>query len=722
MRFRKFLRFIGNIKVKTRVILLLLVTAYVSILFVTSTIFVIGKNTLNQQIEKELALSAENIMNSINKMIYERYGDLQFLIGNSILIDPHLNIEEKGLILKNSLIKLGWYDDLYLTNNQGTVVTATNKSSVGLSVAEQGWFKETQNDFVFVSDIISSPFNDKKTLLFASVVTDENNNILGTLFGEFSWKVIEDLLKHTVENSEVFLVARDGRIIAQKNPNISNLQTIDQIYEKVNYDDHIITTIKSSGYLGFNGNGWQLIVQMPKSIAYAPINTFSRLILVVTGFISILVLLIGNRFAKIFVKPIKKLIQGVKKIEEGYLEQKITIETNDEFGFLAKNFNHMSASLLEKTKNILAEKGKYAAILESNEAGIVLVDKNNKVIAVNKTFSKIFNYKGNPLGKQIHDLFSFLNNIEESPEMEKNVAKIEKIVETKDLISKLRIELGLGKPFFKIFNLFSQPVKTEENKLLGRLWVFNDITEERESERSKDEFTRVASHKLRTPLTALNWTLQLFESDSLGSLTKEQKNVLGQIDIHTGRLNDLVKVLLSAAEIEKNRLPVKLKAFNIYGAIKSAKESTLRSVLPKKNVTIKLPPESQKDINVKADEEKIKQVLSMIIKNSHTYCQEKRKNDIRIELKPNKTKNELIVSISDTGLGITEQDLPKVFDKFFRGEKAVLSDTEGTGLNLYLVKIIIESHKQRIWIESLEGLGTTVFFSLELAEKSKTPR
>lgn len=706
--------FFRKMKVKTKIITLLIFIAYFSVLLTSLVSYTVGRNIINERIQSELVFASQTILKDINNLVYDRYNDMQLLISDSVLSDSNSTTNELDQVLQSTLIRLGWYDNLYFTDTQGTIIASTNRIVVSESVAEQNWYKETQRSFIFVSDVLPSPFSNKSILIFANTVVDENNAPIGTVFAEFSMDLINDFLKETPPEFEIFLLNAQSSIIATKG-DITTTNQYSSSYprEIAKNSSYIVENIVSEGYLAFDGNGWEIVVQIPKSIAYDPLDRFAMLIWLTVVVISLEVMFVGNLAAKRFVRPILELTEGVSKMAEGDLHQKIEVDTEDEFGYLAKNFNSMSQSLTQKTNDLLTERGKYRSILESSNDGVVLFNTSNQVIAFNNRFTEIL--KIHPrMGDSAKDTFSFLERNQDPGSTEK-LSEIHNLIETKDFEKSMSVEVTLSNGGFKILSTYSKPVKSKEGTLLGRIWVFSDVTEEREAENSRNEFIQIASHKLRTPITAINWIVQMLTGDDDYELSEEVRSSLTDIALNADRLNSLTKILLNSAEIKHDTIVVHPKPISLSILVQEAHQKISRRFPDRNIVNIKVPsPEEMANLMVYIDEDKIEQVFSIILENACVYGKPKELNNIELTIQTNLEEKTIDVCVKDSGIGILADEKRKIFTKFFRGSNAKLKYTEGTGLSLFLARIILTSSGQKIWFNSIANQGSEFCFTLPL--------
>ncbi len=235
-----------------------------------------------------------------------------------------------------------------------------------------------------------------------------------------------------------------------------------------------------------------------------------------------------------------------------------------------------------------------------------------------------------------------------------------------------------------------------------------DITKQKQVERMKSEFIAITSHQLKTPLTGIKWTVELLESDKTGKLNKVQKELVEQIRGSSFKLLELVSDLLDVSHIETGRkFEIIKRKINFTEELENILQEE-GNLIKKQNIKIKLDKKLKKDLEIFADREKIKQAFQNIITNAIKYSRKGGKIEIGVSKEDEK---KTVFFVSDKGVGIPKNQQNRVFEKFFRGSN-VITETEGTGLGLYIVKAIIKGHGGEIWFESGRNKGTTFYFSI----------
>lgn len=231
--------------------------------------------------------------------------------------------------------------------------------------------------------------------------------------------------------------------------------------------------------------------------------------------------------------------------------------------------------------------------------------------------------------------------------------------------------------------------------------------------RMRSEFVSVASHQLRTPLSAIRWEIELILNKLSDGLSDKQKQKLETISELSHRMTRLVNDLLDVARIEQNRMILRKQSFDMAEAVREIIKEMVppdnaRHITVEENIADNLP-------KVLGDEEKIKLVLDNLISNAFKYTTSGGKIEVDLFQKD----NNLVCEIKDNGVGIPEEQLDRVFEKFFRSDNAIKYQTEGAGLGLYISKNILEQLDGKIWFQSIENVGSKFSFSLPI-ESRKT--
>jgi signal transduction histidine kinase len=236
------------------------------------------------------------------------------------------------------------------------------------------------------------------------------------------------------------------------------------------------------------------------------------------------------------------------------------------------------------------------------------------------------------------------------------------------------------------------------------------VTKLKEIDKMKDMFISMASHELRSPLAAIKGYVDLLETDKDLSLDKDSTRYLGNISLSVRRLDDLVEDVLEVSRIEGNHLPMEIKVFDPHPVISQSIEE-MRSQAMQKNLILNYKPVGL-PLQIRADEGRLKQVVINFISNAIKYT-EKGQVDVTTSIK----KDDFLITVADTGMGISSEDQSKLFQKFYRIKNEKTADIIGTGLGLWITSEIVKMMKGRITIESIEGVGSHFTVHIPLYKK-----
>jgi len=361
--------------------------------------------------------------------------------------------------------------------------------------------------------------------------------------------------------------------------------------------------------------------------------------------------------------------------------------------------NKKKISELEKAQAILSDKiallrrqnNNIQSILVSMVEGVVAVDKDTRITSINPSIENIFAVKISEVEGKL-----FLEAIRNNDLAE----VIGEVLESKKAVSK---ELNLAWPVQKVFQANATPI-FEGERIAGCLLVIHDVTEIRKLERVRSDFVANVSHELKTPLTSIKGFVETLLEGALED-KEESRNFLNIIQDHTDRLNNLINDLLELSHIESGEIALKFEKVDL----KSIFEKVIlgfRSQIRKKSIAIS--NELPSDLRMKADKARLEQVVINLIDNAIKF----NKNSGTIKIYSEDLGRKVKVFVEDSGQGIPEKDIPRIFERFYRVDKARSRELGGTGLGLSIVKHIIELHEGTVGVESTEGLGSKFFFIL----------
>lgn len=348
----------------------------------------------------------------------------------------------------------------------------------------------------------------------------------------------------------------------------------------------------------------------------------------------------------------------------------------------------------EARKGAINEKNKTMAIVENLTDGILLLNNKNIVEIISHPVVDFFRKdKKDIVGQDIRELLK--------GEDFKVLRGLLMGEENKDIKIVYRQEVSVGN---KVDLELTTVFLSKEGEVLV---IFHDITRDKLVERMKTEFVSIAAHQLRTPLSAIKWTLRMVLDGDVGKLKDEQKELLEKTYVSNERMIALINDLLNVSRIEEGRFLYRQEPGQLEDVVKIVIDGSQELLKMKKmKLTVDVPKEKLPSLNI--DKEKMGIAVQNLLENAVKYTPEGGSIHISLE----KTAGEIIFKIKDTGVGITDSDHERIFTKFFRGDNIIKMETEGSGLGLYTTKNIIEAHRGKIWFESKGGEGTTFYFSM----------
>lgn len=359
------------------------------------------------------------------------------------------------------------------------------------------------------------------------------------------------------------------------------------------------------------------------------------------------------------------------------------------------------------TKRVLEESLQDTARLEALFAsigeGIIATDETGTITRVNKTALDF-------LGLQEKDVLHkhFLNAIvavhDNGKQLDAFERPIVKAFQTGKSVSARIMYLQKGGTILPV-NLTVSPI-VFGGRPIGAIEVFRDLTDEIESDKLKSDFISIASHQLRTPLSAINMYSMMLRDGLAGDLTEEQLTYINTILTSVERMNVLIDTLLNITRIEAGGIKLKLRQVRLDKLTREMFTEFIPAAQAKRLSLTSEVPVSMK--SVQTDSLLVKEVCANLLSNAVKYTPEG--GSIHFTL--SETTNEIHWTVSDTGYGIPKNEQKNVFLKFFRAENIVGRDVSGTGLGLYLIKNIAEALGGDLWFDSKENAGSTFHFTL----------
>lgn len=423
---------------------------------------------------------------------------------------------------------------------------------------------------------------------------------------------------------------------------------------------------------------------------YNQLNNINQIFIIGTAISLFITVILGFFIARTITRPITDMRNQTVEMSKGNYTQRVKIYGNDEIGELALAFNNLSKRVQEAQANTESEKRRLDSVITHMSDGIIATDRRGRIRIVNDMAIKM-------LGMAKEDLIGYymLNVLKIEGDF-----SLEEIQENNDsILIDMNEEEGI------IARVNFRTIVQDTGFVNGYIAVLHDVTEQQQVERERREFVANVSHELRTPLTSMNSYIEALEegawkdenlAPSFLSVTREETERMIRL------VNDLLQ--LSKMDNETEQITKEIVDFNMFinkiinRHEMTAKDTTFVREIPNETIFTEIDPD------------KMTQVFDNVITNAMKYS----RGDKRVEfhVKQNALYNRMTIRIKDNGIGIPINKVDKIFDRFYRVDKARTRKMGGTGLGLAISKEIVEAHNGRIWANSVEGQGTSIFITL----------
>ncbi|MGY3311748.1 two-component system sensor histidine kinase VicK [Peribacillus simplex] len=525
--------------------------------------------------------------------------------------------------------------------------------------------------------ILKDPDNSSNDISEVRVIDTRSRRVIGTsarsnqdIVGK---KTTEVLIKNTLingkEESDVFRDQKTGsRLWVLSTPIEANGKVIGAVY---------------------------VIAEMEN--VFEQMDEINGIFMTGTAIALVITAILGILLARTITRPMSDMRKQALVMAKGNFSRKVRVYGDDEIGQLAVTFNNLTKKLQESQSSTEGERRKLSSVLSNMTDGVISTDRRGRVNLINEPAAQLLNVSRETVMNQ--PIIEVLGLEEEF--------KFEDLLEERESV--ILDYSKKNRPFILRGNF--SVIQKETGFVNGLITVLHDITEQEKIEGERREFVANVSHELRTPLTTMRSYLEALAE---GAWKDEEiaPSFLSVTQNETERMIRLVNDLLQLSKMDSKdyRLKTGWVNFNkFYDHIIDRFEMTKND-----DITFKrdLPKEAY---FVDIDEDKITQVLYNVISNSLKYSPEGGQVTFRVRA----SDGFIVVSITDQGVGIPKNVIDKIFDRFYRVDKARSRNLGGTGLGLAIAKEMVVAHGGKIWAESVDGKGTTVFFTLPYEQEEE---
>jgi two-component system phosphate regulon sensor histidine kinase PhoR len=568
--------------------------------------------------------------------------------------------------------------------------------------------------FLFTFLVIGELQNYDKSLTKERLLTAATlaGDILGPSIDQGNQPEIQHLVSGLGQKTGVRITVIDGngRVLGDSSRNPAEMENHadrpeikDAIANDFGESDRYSSTLQKEmlyvavPYRG-GGNRVSAVIRtsLPLSTLEKTIHPIETKVIYLGVILTLVALLLSLGLSKTISHSLGGIIKSSEELAKGNLDISIPVTGGkSEISKISIALNQMAKKLSELFKQLSREKNQLQAVLSAMSEGVMVVSREGRVIIINSALKKMFNLKEDPTQKPYWEI---LRNRELTKLVESVLAKW--MPDSREIFYLYPDE----KHYFA--NVI--PLDSPDKEVIV---VMFDITDFKRLEKIKADFIANVSHELRTPLTAIKGYTETLEEEAYES-PEDQKHFLKIIKRHTDRLINIVSDLLVLSEVEsrdslsRENAANDLEETNINELIKSSLDA-LRSKAQEKGIEVSYRSDNDA-YKIKANRFLLEQMFINLIDNAVKYTPENGKVDVRVK----KEDSQILTEISDTGIGIPKEHLPRIFERFYRVDKTRSRNLGGTGLGLSIVKHIVIMHGGRIEVQSEEGRGSK--FSIHL--------
>ncbi|MGG3800126.1 two-component system histidine kinase PnpS [Metabacillus fastidiosus] len=449
-----------------------------------------------------------------------------------------------------------------------------------------------------------------------------------------------------------------------------------------------------------NGHITNIILLAAPIDSLQKVNQQMWMVLVASlGLAFIVIVLLGFRITAQYTKPIESATKVAIELAKGNYKARTYEDHLDETGMLSQSINILARNLQDMTRAQEMQQDRLQTLIENMGSGLILIDGRGYVNLVNRAYKEIFEIKSvDFLYHLYYDAFKHQEIIDIIEEIFMTEVKVRR---------QLHIPIKIERRHFEVYGA---PIIGMNDEWKGIVLVFHDITELKKLEQMRKDFVANVSHELKTPITSIKGFSETLLD---GALSDEEtaEYFLAIILKESDRLQTLIQDLLDLSKIEQQGFELSFRHCDLREIFEEIHILLKSKAIEKElELSVNLP---ESDLFIMGDLYRLKQIFINLINNALTYTPKGGTVWVNVE----KHSEYVLIMISDTGIGITEEEIPRIFERFYRVDKARSRNSGGTGLGLAIVKHLIEAHKGQISVRSEINKGTT--FTVKLYKEIK---
>ena len=454
-----------------------------------------------------------------------------------------------------------------------------------------------------------------------------------------------------------------------------------------------IPVMKNQQLLGF------VRAAVPLTAVDQQLAQLQRLILLSASIVAIAALLLGLYFVNRVTGPLRSMTEAAEAISKGDYNRRIEVVYQDEIGSLAAAFNRMARGSAQRMDDITRDRNRLSSIFAGMVEGVVDVDEDQKIVHINHVAAEL-------LGLSING--SIGKSLWEEVRVTEIITALEQTLETQKVVN-----TQMRRPSNEddqVVNIYAAALQNEQGDSIGAVIVLNNISKLDQLERIRRDFVANASHELKTPITAIRGlTETILDDDKMPADIRQ--DFMEKVHAQSIRLSSLVTDLMTISRLESDHQEKSVNAFDL-GELVRRSMANCTALCQKKQLQTELSlPDSAMIIN--GDAQAISQLVDNLIDNAIKYTENGGTVSVKLEKKNNTAK----FTVEDSGIGINPQDQQRIFERFYRVDKARSRELGGTGLGLSIVKNIAEEHDGNVTVASKPGVGSTFTITLPLNQK-----